>query len=511
MQRRTQRVLALLLLCSCPATIGAAQQPASPPPAGGVQAGGSAYHVVRSVSGSRGSVQGGRYIMEDPRTIFYIPEDKQVIVYFEWEGPTGPHKFEGYWKNPDGKIAAISDFSFEAKDKRFGGYWTLTLSDTMQPGMWTLEARVDGEVTGTFGFQVLSKAKPADTTVAPRELSPAEIYKLAGSATVFIDSLNARGQKFGRGSGFFLGENIVVTAFETIDGASALRITLPNGQQVESNTVLAWNRRQDWAVLEVIAPGTTSLERAQKDSGAVGDRVFLLDSPSEGGRTLGDADIVGMQEHPSAGRRISLSYSASQAAVGGPLLNEYGKVVGVLGGTLLPGSGTLRGVRFGYSQEMMKATGFSSKVLVVPIDLVSMTPPQRVTLADLAKGGQFTAPLTQSDEIMSGVLCKHVDRKTPYGRALDETNEFRRTDTEMYALIVWAPKASRKARALYQVYDLENHKKIESAPGKLDLELERIRSLDWKIPLATLSPGIYRLDILLDGEPAWRNFFRIAE
>ncbi len=391
MQSRAQPGLVLALLFCCPATIGAAHQQAPSPVAGGVQASGPAFHVLRSLSGTKGSVQGSRYIMDDPRTIFYIPQDKQVIVYFEWEGPTGTHKFEGYWKNPDGKIAAISDFSFEAKDKRFGGFWTLTLSDTMQTGVWTLEARVDGEITGTHTFQILSRDKPADAAVAPRELSSAESYKLAGSATVFIDRLDSHGQRFGRGSGFFLGENIAATAFQTIDGASALRITLPDGKQAECRAVLAWNRRQDWALLDVAAPGTPHLVRVERESGAVGDRVFLLDSPSEGGRTLTEAVLIGAQEYPGSGRRLAISESASSGAIGGPLLDVYGRVLGVLGGTLLPGGSTLQGVRFGYSVNM-KILALSTKVLGVPIDLVSIAQPGRATLAEMAASGSLPFP-----------------------------------------------------------------------------------------------------------------------
>jgi Trypsin-like peptidase domain len=475
-----------------------------------VHASGPAFHVVRSISGSKGSVQGDRFIMEDPRTIFYLPEDKQAIVYFEWDGPMGMHKLEGYWKTPEGKIAAVSEFSFEAHDKRFGGFWTLTLNETMQTGMWTLEARVDGEVTGTHDFQILSKEKPTGSA-APRELSSAEIYKLAGGATVFIDRMDRHGQRFSRGSGFFLGENVVVTAFQTIDGASALRIIFPNGQQADCNKVLAWNRRQDWAVLEVVAPGAPHLARAEKQSGAVGDRVLLLDTPSEGGRTLGVVDIIGVQDYLPAGRRLSISASPTSGAVGGPLLDTYGRVVGILGGSLLPGCPTLLGTHFADNLNMARATGCSFKVLVVPLDLVAISPPGPLTLAELSAKGEFVPPLTQSKDVTSGVLCKHVSRQTDYVSAVDETNEFRGSDKEMNALISWSVKAKKKSAAVYEIYDLENHRIVQSTPGKLELEPGHWQFFSLKIPIAGLAPGIYRVDLLSDGEPAWRNFFRITE
>jgi trypsin-like peptidase len=434
-----------------------------------------------------------------------------VIVYFEWEGPTGTHHFEGYWKNPEGKISAISEFKFEAKDKRFGGYWTLALSETMETGLWTLEAHVDGEITGTHAIQVLSGTPAADAAPAPRALPSAEIYKRAGQASVFIDRLNSRGEKSGRGSGFFLGENILVTAFQVIDGASALRISLPNGQSAESSTVLAWNRRQDWAVLEVVAPGVSHLERAEKSSPAVGDDVFLLDSPSEGSRTLAESQLVGAQDYPGAGKRLAISYGPSAAAIGGPLLNEYGKVIGVMGGTLLPGVSTLEGLRFGYSPGLLKIGGALRGVLGVPIELVTLSPPRKVSLADLARAGQFTPLLTQEDTILSGLLCKQIDRKSQLAQAVGQSSEFHRSDAEIYVMVSWYIQGKRKSQTTLEIFDMDNRAVYQTGPNKLNLEPRKVLSADWRVPVNQLAPGIYRVDVFLDGEPAWRSFFKILE
>ena len=99
--------------------------------AGGVEAGEPKFRLIRSLAGSKGGDQAGKFIMEDPRTVFYFPEDQQVIVYFEWEGPLGPHHLEGRWKNPEGKVVVLSDFKYEAKQRRFGAFWTLMLSENI--------------------------------------------------------------------------------------------------------------------------------------------------------------------------------------------------------------------------------------------------------------------------------------------------------------------------------------------------------------------------------------------
>ena len=131
----------LLVISAFPLVLGAGGMPQT---AGGVTAAGPSTRVIRSVAGTKGSQQAGRYVIEDPKTVFHIPGDKEVIVYFEWEGSLGPHHFEGHWKNPEGKVVVVSDFQYEAKQKRFGGYWSLLLSQNTAPGMWALEAIVDG-------------------------------------------------------------------------------------------------------------------------------------------------------------------------------------------------------------------------------------------------------------------------------------------------------------------------------------------------------------------------------
>src|SRR6202030_1880612 len=141
-----------LVCCGCVA----AQQGPPSVPAGGVQPSAPRFRVLRSVSGSKGTPQGGRFVMDDPRSVFYAHQDKQVIVYFEWQGPRGHHKFEAFWKDPSGKLVIVSDFQYEATTNQFAGYWTMLLSEGATPGIWTLEARIDGESAGSHTFEVTS-------------------------------------------------------------------------------------------------------------------------------------------------------------------------------------------------------------------------------------------------------------------------------------------------------------------------------------------------------------------
>src|SRR5436309_14255732 len=135
-------LVSFLLVCSCDVVRAQAVAPAKP-------ALSSAYRVIRSISGANGHEDNGRYLIDDPRSVFVAGKDAKVTVYFEWEGPMGPHHFEGLWKSPEGKIVLISDFRYEAKAKQFSGYWTMLLSESTPSGEWTLEARIDGELGGS--------------------------------------------------------------------------------------------------------------------------------------------------------------------------------------------------------------------------------------------------------------------------------------------------------------------------------------------------------------------------
>jgi hypothetical protein len=82
---------------------------------------GTPYRVLRSIAGAAGHEDNSKFVIDDARSLFNAGKDSKVVVYFEWEGPLGPHHFEGLWKSPEGKIVLISGFRYEAKSSRYCG------------------------------------------------------------------------------------------------------------------------------------------------------------------------------------------------------------------------------------------------------------------------------------------------------------------------------------------------------------------------------------------------------
>lgn len=512
--RTQKRVLAVVWLLAAVFLIASGSSTAAgekPQESGGVRAGEPRFRVIRSVSGTEGTEENGQFVIKDPRTIIYLPQDHQVMVYFEWEGPAGKHNFEGIWKNPEGKVVTISDFSYEATQKRFGGYWRLLLDEKCDSGIWMIEARIDGEVAGTHSFQIIASERPPLAPSSRRRPSASEIYQEANAATVFIEKLNPSSERVAVGSGFFIEKGLVLTTFQVIDGASLLRIAGADGRISTSEKVVAWNRWQDWAVIRVETDSAGILSRAQADSWKVGDRCFSLDARDDSSRMIVDANIIGKQQDSRAGERVTVSFSLYPRAIGSPLLNEYGEVIGIVGAGIVPGATSLEVLRTGFPVNLATLEFTYRRDQALPISLVPATFPvgKSTTLGELASSGQFVPLLSGYRDVASGTLAASVRREGSSLQAVDDKFEFSRRVGHMAVLLTWDPKEKRKGRASVRLYNLDNKLLFESKFLKVTLHPGEVFFSMWEMTLGeNTSPGIYRLDVVLDSDTVWRTFLK---
>lgn len=470
----------------------------------------SVYKVVRSVSGAAGHEDNGRYIIDDPRSVFVAGKDSKVTVYFEWEGPTGPHHFEGLWKSPEGKIVLISDFRYEAKAPSFSGYWSMLLSDATPSGEWSLEARIDGEPAGTHSF-VISGSPSAASASGPPMLSSSDLYQKAFEASVTVDKIAADGVLASKGSGFWIGEGRLLTAFNVIDGASSLRLTLRDGSQLVTDQVLAWNRWQDWALLKLERSPKAWLKRASADPAKVGDRCVFLEMVPAGAK-LADGSITGKNTFPKAGERLLIASGVTSSSFGGPLLDEYGNYVGILGGSILPGGEPVRTLALLEDPgATSRATDWGTTGLAVPQTLVPEVPANAsaVSLAELASRGEMLTPVIKIRSVQSATLgvmgARGETTPSEYKRV------FSRRDIKPIVHVTWTGFEKQKFTCVLRLFSSENKLLSESKPREISLAAGKYMTTEWEIPLATMPGGIYRFDLVLNGTPAWRDFFRIME
>jgi hypothetical protein len=487
---------------------------------GGVATGKSKFRVVRSISGSAGAQENGSYLVRDPRTIFHIPQDHRVIVYFEWEGPLGPHHFEGVWKSPDGKITSVSDFDYEAKQARFGGYWDMLIAENTPTGLWMVQALVDGELTGTHTFQVVAGASAGgDTAAASAEpmrspLAPAAMYSKANASTVAIENRNEQGQLLNTGEGFFVAPGMVLTAFQVIDGASSLRVVGASGRAIDTKIVAGWNRRQDWAILQVAGIEAPAFAVANVDSWGVGDRCFYLDAAGPGNRVIVATSVVGKNTFPRSGDRISVGTSPANTGIGTALLDEYGEVIGVTGGGLVPGVSTLESVRAGVPANLLLAGGIAVPAMATPMSQISVpgSDAKTSTLEELLQTGQFVPPIVHREDILFGTMAREVRHgKDGLVDALQEKYEFSRRDGHAAVLLSLEPTRKLKATTMISIYDLDNKAVSQISADSSETPGGKLLFLSKSLNVGSLDTGVYRLDVAINGSPVWRTFFRITD
>jgi hypothetical protein len=463
--------------------------------------------LITSTSGTKLHQESGRSGIDDPRTIFYVPDDKEVVVYFTWEGPAGAHHFEGVWKNPAGKPVLISEFDYSSEQSRFGGYFKMLLTESPAIGTWNVEARIDGEAAGSHTFQVVAATRPNDALPARHILTRAEIYNRAIAATVSIENVDQRGARRLVGSGFVIGPGRVLTAFEVIDGATKVRI-LAQGKLVEVNEVQAWNRRQGWAILKVGLENAPSLVRAATPIG-VTERCFFLDAAAENNRVLTETFLIGTQELGAAGQRLNIADPFDRRAVGSPLLNDYGEVIGIIGGSLL--AGTFPGDTV-YASRNATLGAVTRGGLAIPISLVTESTGPSTTVGQLAATGQFMPPLSATQNVLSGALSRGLNRKADPPRVIQEKYEFARGDQQLIVFVTWLPEEKRKGIPALHLFDLDNRLIFENAgKKKITVNTNKLSYTAWEVDVSTISPGIYRVDVLLDADTVWRTFFRVVE
>lgn len=184
------------------------------------------------------------------------------------------------------------------------------------------------------------RVKLADTPAAvanvPQEggLSLQEIYEKAAPSVVSVTAATDSGTQ--SGSGVLLSaDGYLITNCHVVEGGTSLSVTLYDGRELTACLVGA-DSVSDLAVLKIEATGLTPAEFGSSDNAKVGDSVAVIGSPlgKELPGTLTNGIISAINRNVVIGGN-TMSLMQTNAALnsgnsGGPLLNCYGQVIGIV-------------------------------------------------------------------------------------------------------------------------------------------------------------------------------------
>jgi len=488
---RVVTLAALPPLATVAARSGAAPaQERSPSPSA------TAIHLVRSTSGTHGMQRGSRYVIEDPRSVFSPEQDRQVVVYFEWEGRPGTHHCEARWKDPTGKVVLTSPIDYEAASSRFGIYWTIALPETAARGLWALEAIVDGQPAGSHVFEI---GTGAGATTSQPILPSAELYKRAVAALGGVEASGASGEILAQGPALAVDADHVIVSFATIEGASRIRVR-PTGRAQETDQVAGFDRRQGWAFVPAPAHGLVPLPRSATPM-AIGDRYQAVNTGEDGGHVIGEAAVVGQEQGGSGRFRVNGHFAA-----GSPIVNDRGDLAGVVVAESTSES-------LGPAMMVLSvSTRIPAGSLVMPVARLAAPSPSTTSLAELARRGEFLPPVSvASRNIISGVFAGRVERGGAVPMPLDQKFVFSRREGHASVFVQWDPKEKKDALVWFEIADADYRKLGRGEATKMKLRPGQLFFSTWTFDIARLPPGTYRVDLMLDDAPAWRGYVRIVE
>lgn len=185
--------------------------------------------------------------------------------------------------------------------------------------------------------------EPAATTEptepGPVKMETADLAEYVSQRTVTIH-VEGEDEYSSIGSGFFIDdEGTLVTCYHVIDAAQTISVQISNGGSYDVVKIVDFNPLYDIAVLKVDISGNPYLDvcaegwRTGETVYAVGSSLGFLEGTFSNGIISSASRSVGMIDC------VQTTAAISNGNSGGPLVNEYGQVVGVNAFSYVNGDG----------------------------------------------------------------------------------------------------------------------------------------------------------------------------
>ena len=156
------------------------------------------------------------------------------------------------------------------------------------------------------------------------------LIKQTRRSVAAITSSGRNGEASGVGSGFFVGpQGYLVTNFHVIGEGRPFTITLPDGNTLEPGEVVAVDREADLVVIRIEGKAPGGLELGDSSMIRTGQGVLTIGNPLGLNHSVSRGVIA--EERELQGRpMIQVAMPIEPGNSGSPLVDEQGKVIGVI-------------------------------------------------------------------------------------------------------------------------------------------------------------------------------------
>lgn len=174
-----------------------------------------------------------------------------------------------------------------------------------------------------------SSPKPAVSNTQSGKLTSEQIYKRCNPSVFTV--VASKGFAYSQGSGFFISSSgVAVSNYHVFDGTirGTEQVYLPNKDILPVTEILDYDAALDIIIFKVDLNGKKVRALKMTDRNLViGQKVYAIGSPLQMTNTLSSGEISQFRgENKST---IQINVPIDHGSSGGPLINEYGEVIGI--------------------------------------------------------------------------------------------------------------------------------------------------------------------------------------
>lgn len=182
----------------------------------------------------------------------------------------------------------------------------------------------------TFLLVIAPAAIDCRAQTAPAKDPTAQEILTLNRAVVVVTTFDKQDRPLLQGSGFFIRTDCIVTNMHVIKEADHIRITTFDGQISTVLSVFAANDKDDLALLKVDRSSTDSRLELEDLAPVEGQRIIVVSNPQGSHWKITRGQIGLLWEFGGNSSRIQISAPIFPGSSGGPVINEQGRVVGVV-------------------------------------------------------------------------------------------------------------------------------------------------------------------------------------